>query len=71
MARQLYNALQQPQQQDLENAQSQGQINYKQDDQVAAQEQITRLLGKEPPMSLFSRLIKMLNDAVVCERGTT
>jgi hypothetical protein len=36
MARQLYRALPQPQQQVLDNAQAQGQVNYKQDDQVAA-----------------------------------
>jgi hypothetical protein len=71
MARQLYRALPQPQQQVLDNAQAQGQVNYKQDDQVAAVEQIIGLLGKEPPMSLVSRLIKMLNDAIECKRGTT
>jgi hypothetical protein len=58
MARQLYRALPQPQHQVLDNAQAQGQVNYKQDDQVAAVEQIIGLLGKEPPMSLVSRLIK-------------
>jgi hypothetical protein len=36
MARQLYRALPPPQQQVLDNAQAQGQVNYKQDDQVAA-----------------------------------
>jgi hypothetical protein len=50
MARQLYSVLPQPQQQVLDNAQAQGQVNYKQDDQVAAVEQIIGLLGKEPPM---------------------
>jgi hypothetical protein len=34
-------------------------------------EQIIGLLGKEPPMSLVSRLIKILNDAIECKRGTT
>jgi hypothetical protein len=64
MARQLYRALPQPQQQVLDNAHAQGQVNYKQDDQVAAVEQIIGLLRKEPPMSLVSRLIKTLNDAM-------
>jgi hypothetical protein len=40
------------------------------DDQVAAVEQIIGLLGKEPPISLV-RLIKTLNDAIECKRGTT
>jgi hypothetical protein len=71
MARQLYRALSQPQQKVLENTQALGQVNYKQDDQVAAVEQIIGLLGKEPPMSLVSRLIKTLNDAIECKRGTT
>jgi hypothetical protein len=69
MARQLYSSLPQPQQQVLGNAQAQGQVNYKQDDQVAAVEQIIFLLGKEPPMSLVSRLIKTLNDAIECKLG--
>jgi hypothetical protein len=34
-------------------------------------EQIIGFLGKEPPMSLVSRLIKTLNDAIECKRGTT
>jgi hypothetical protein len=34
-------------------------------------EQIIGLLGKEPPMSLVSRLIKTLNDAIECKRGIT
>jgi hypothetical protein len=34
-------------------------------------EQIIGLLGKEPPLSLVSRLIKTLNDAIECKRGTT
>jgi hypothetical protein len=71
MARQLYRALPQPQQHVLDNAQAQGQVNYKQDDQVAAVEQIIGLLGKELPMFLVSRLIKTLNDAIGCKRGTT
>jgi hypothetical protein len=71
MALQLFMALPQPQQQVLDNAQAQGQVNYKQDDQVAAVEQIIGLLGKEPPVSLVSRLIKPLNDAIECKRGTT
>jgi hypothetical protein len=33
-------------------------------------EHIIGLLGKEPPMSLVSRLIKTLNDAIECKRGT-
>jgi hypothetical protein len=70
-ARQLYRALPQRQQQVLDNAQAQGQVNYKQSDQVAAVEQIIGLLGKEPPMSLVLRLIKTLNDAIECKRGTT
>jgi hypothetical protein len=64
-------ALPQPQQQVLDNAQAQGQVDYKQDDQVAAVEQIIGLLGKEPPMSLVSRLIKTLNDAIECKCATT
>jgi hypothetical protein len=68
MARKLYRALQHPQQHVLDNAQAQGQVNYKQDDQVAAVEQIIVLLGKEPPISLVSRLIKALNDAIECKR---
>jgi hypothetical protein len=71
MARRIYRALAQPQQQVLDNAQAQGQFNYKQDDQVAAVEQIIGLLGKEPPMSLVSRLIKTLNDDIECRRGST
>jgi hypothetical protein len=71
MARQLYRALPQPQQQVLDNAQAQGQVNYKQDDQVAPVEQIIGHLEKEPPMSLVSRLIKTLNDTIECKRGTT
>jgi hypothetical protein len=71
MARHLHSALPQPQQQILYNAQAQGQVNYKQVDQVAAVEQIIGLLGKEPPMSLVSRLIKTLNDAIEYKRGTT
>jgi hypothetical protein len=70
MARQLYRALPQPQQQVLDNAQAQGQVNYKLDDQVAALEQIIGLLGKEPPMFLVSRLIKTLNGAIEGKRGT-
>jgi hypothetical protein len=70
MARQLYRALPQPQQQALDNTQAQGQVNYKQDDQVAAVEQIIGLLGKESLMSLVSWLIKTLNDAIECKRGT-
>jgi hypothetical protein len=34
-------------------------------------EQIIGLLGKEPPMSLVSRQIKTLNDAIECKHGTT
>jgi hypothetical protein len=72
LASQLYRALPQPQQQVLENAQStQGQVNYKQNDQVAAVQLIIGLLGKEPPMSLVSRLIKTLHDAIECKSGTT
>jgi hypothetical protein len=71
MARQLYRALPQPQQRVLDNVQAHGQVNYKRNDQVAAVEKILGLFGKEPPMSLVSRLIKMLNDAIECKRGTT
>jgi hypothetical protein len=71
MARHLYRSLPQPQQQGVDNAQAQGQVNYKQDDQVAAVEQIFGLLGKAPPMSLVSRLIRTLNDVIECKRGTT
>jgi hypothetical protein len=71
MARQLYRALPQPQQQVQDNAQAQGQANYKQDDKFAAVEQIIGLLGKEPPMSLISQPKKTLNDAIECKRGTT
>jgi hypothetical protein len=58
IARQLYRALPQPQQQALDNAQAQGQVNYKQDDQVSAVERIIGRLGKEKRMSLVSRLKK-------------
>jgi hypothetical protein len=34
-------------------------------------EQIIGLLGKEPLISLVSRLIKTLNDSIECKRGTT
>jgi hypothetical protein len=71
MARQLYRAHPQPQKQVLDNAQAQVQVNYKQDDQVAAGEQSISLLGKEPPTSLVSRLIETLNDGIECKRGTT
>jgi hypothetical protein len=71
MARQLSLALPQPQQQVLDNAQAQGQVNYKQDGQVAAVKQNIGLIGKEPPMSLVSRLIKTLKDAIECKRGIT
>jgi hypothetical protein len=71
MARQLYRALPQPQQQVMDNAQAQVQVNYKQDDKVATVEQIIGLFGKETPMSLVSRLIKTLNDTIECKRGTT
>jgi hypothetical protein len=71
MALQLYMALPQPQQHVLDNAQALVQVNYKQDDQYSAVEQIIELLGKEPPMSLVSRLIKTLNDAIDSNRGTT
>jgi hypothetical protein len=71
MARQLYRALPQPQQRVLDNVQAHGQVNYKRNDQVAAVEKILGFFGKEPPMSLVSRLIKMLNDAIECKRGTT
>jgi hypothetical protein len=70
MAHQLYRAPMQPQKQVLDIAQAQGQVNYKQDDQVVAG-QIICLLGKVPPMSLVSRLINELNDAIECKRGTT
>jgi hypothetical protein len=70
MAHQLYRAPLQPQKQVLDIAQAQGQVNYKQDDQVVAG-QIICLLGKVPPMSLVSRLINELNDAIECKRGTT
>jgi hypothetical protein len=58
MARRLYRALRKPQRQVLDNAQSQGQVNNKQYDQVAVVEQTIILLGKEPPMSLVSQLIE-------------
>jgi hypothetical protein len=71
IARQLYRAIPQPQQEVLDNAQAHGQVNYKQDDQVTAVEQIIGLLGKELPMSLVSRLIKTLNDVIECKRSNT
>jgi hypothetical protein len=49
MARQLYRALPQPQQQVLDNSQAQGQVNYKQDDQFAAVEQILAFSEKSRP----------------------
>jgi hypothetical protein len=55
MARQLYRALPQPQQQVLDNAQAQGRVNYKQDDQVAAVEQIIGLLEENHPSSRYNR----------------
>jgi hypothetical protein len=71
MNRQLYRVLPQPQQQVLDKAETQGQVNYKQDDQVVAAEQIVSLLGNEPLISLVSRLINTLYDAMECKRGTT
>jgi hypothetical protein len=52
MARKLYRSLAQLQQQVLDNAQAQGQVKYKLDDQVV--EQVIGLVGKEPPMPLVT-----------------
>jgi hypothetical protein len=49
MARLLYRALPQPHQQVLDNAQAQGQVNYKRDDQVSAVEQIMASSEKSRP----------------------
>jgi TRAP-type C4-dicarboxylate transport system substrate-binding protein len=45
MSRQLYRALPQPHQQILDNAQAEGQIDYKQENQVRAVKDIVDLLG--------------------------
>jgi hypothetical protein len=70
MAHQLYGHPRSLNNRSWTNAQAHGQVSSRQDDQVAAVVQIINLLAKEPAMSLVSRLVKTLNDAIECKRGT-
>ena len=52
----------------VDEAQANGQINYKQDDQVAAVQEIVELLAVEPPIAVVTRLISSFNKVSMCTR---
>ncbi len=69
LACQLYNVgLNHSQQRQVDYAQCQGLINYKQDDQVKAVQEIIDLVAVEPPMVVVTRLIDSFNRMSSCTR---
>ncbi len=72
LACQLYNVgLNNSQQWQVDYAQLQGTIDYKQDDQVKAVQQIIDLVAVEPPMVAVTRLIDSFNRVSNCTRKPT
>ncbi len=66
---QLYNVgLNDSHQRQLDYAQCQGLINYKQDDQVKAVQRSIDLVAVEPPMVVVTRLIDSFNRVSSCTR---
>jgi hypothetical protein len=69
LSRQLYISLPQSHQQIIENHVRTGHVNFEQEDQVKAVDEIVKIISSEPPMAFVSRLISSLSIAINCKRG--
>jgi hypothetical protein len=65
---QLYRALSASHRSVVDEAQARGAINYCQDDQVVAVNELVQLLATDPPMAVVSRLISTFNKVISCKR---
>lgn len=52
----------------VDEAQRNGHINYKRDDQLSAVQEIVEFLAVEPPMAIVTPLITSLNIVIICVR---
>jgi hypothetical protein len=68
MGRQLYRALPLSHRSVVDEAQARGIINFRQEDQLKAVEELVKLLATDPPMAIVSRLITTFNKVVLCKR---
>jgi hypothetical protein len=68
LGRQLYRALPASQRSIVDEAQARGAINFRQEDQLKAVEEIVKLLATDPPMAIVSRLINTFSKVISCKR---
>jgi hypothetical protein len=70
---QLYRALPEAQRSIVDEAQARGEINFSQENQIKAVEEIVKLLATDPPMVIVSRLIniftKFTSRKTPCQSG--
>jgi hypothetical protein len=68
LGRQLYRALPASQPSIVDEAQARGAINFRQENQLKAVEEIVKLLATDPPMAIVSRLISTFSKVISCKR---
>ena len=69
LGRHLYDiGLRQAQQSLVDEAQEQGKIDYKQEDQVKAVQEIFDLYAQDPPIAVVTRFIDSFNKVTSCKR---
>jgi hypothetical protein len=68
LGRQLYRALPASQRSIVDEAQARGAINFRQENQLKAVEEIVKLLATDPPMAIVSRLINTFSKVISCKR---
>jgi hypothetical protein len=67
LGRQLYRALPTSQRRIVDEAQERGAINFSQEIQLKAVEEIFKLLATDPPMDIVSRLINTFSKVISCK----
>jgi hypothetical protein len=68
LGRQLYRALPTSQRSIVDEAQARGAINFRQENQLKAVEEIVKLLATDPRMAIVSRLINTFSKVISCKR---
>ena len=68
LGRQLYRAPSASQRSIVDEAQARGAINFRQENQLKAVEEIVKLLATDPPMAIVSRLISTFSKVTSCKR---
>jgi hypothetical protein len=68
LGRQLYRALPASHRSVVDEAQARGLVNYRQENQLRAVDELVELIATDPPMAVVSRLINTFNKVVGCKR---